>query len=168
MYRKFVVAFMVVAMLAAVAAPAFAEPPEPGGDMGTGEPITEGLLEAMGEMSQPAVTGELNGAGAQAIRYYGWLNLTRGYRWSLIGNTYVISQAYNASSRAIYRMIVKNRLCKRRSCTVWTKNSGYGLVWIWAGWSRTGGFSIWTNYGRHTWINFGVKRTGKTSWRTPL
>lgn len=49
MYRKFLLAIMAAAMLVTVAAPAFAEPPEPpvpGGDGASGEAITEGLPPA--------------------------------------------------------------------------------------------------------------------------
>ena len=157
MYRKFFVALMALAMLAAVAAPAFAEPPVPGGDMGTGEAITEGL---------PPATRQVDGSGITIYMYF-WLNLARSQKWNLAGKSNVVSQAYNASSHSL-KVEVKNRLCKGGSCTAWTRTRCSNCAWVWAGWWRKGGRSNWTTRGIHTFWPFGRKRTYKTKLGAPL
>lgn len=159
MYRKFFVAVMAVAMLAAVAGPALADPPIPGGDKATGEAITEGL---------PPATAHMNGPEDRTtIHMYSWLNLGRSKLWNLRGKSHVFSEAYNASSHGV-NMIVKNRLCRGGSCTVWGKTSGSNLVWARAAWAWRGSRANWTTRGIHTFYPFGRKRTFRTLKGAPL
>lgn len=160
MHRKFLVVFIAVAMLAAVAAPAFAEPPVPGGGSATGEAITEGLPEA---------SGQLDGPEASAISIYAWVNLARCAAWNLNGSTDLCSQAYGASSKAVSTMIVKNKLCIGSTCTLWTKVTAPSAVWAWAGWQAAGApRANWKTYGVHTFKYGAAKKTFKTKWGAPL
>ncbi len=159
MHRKFLVVLIAVAMLAAVAAPAFAEPPVPGGGSATGEAITEGLPEA---------SGQLNGPEASAISIYAWVNLARCEVWHLGGSTAVCSQAYGASSKAVSTMIVKNKLCIGSTCTTWAKATGSNLVWAWAGWCVSNARANWKTYGVQTFKYGTAKKTFKTKWGAPL
>lgn len=161
MYRRLLVALMVVAMLAMVAAPAFAEPPSPNSDMATGEATTEGL---------PPATGQIKGPDSEATIYlYSWLNLMRGgSNWTLRGKTHVISLAYDATSAPINLMIVKNRLCRPGRCTVWTTGRVRNRVWVRAGWSVRYGRSPWLTYGIHIFKHGRVKKRYRTRAGAPL
>lgn len=169
MYRKFFVALIAVAMVAILAAPAFAEPPVPGSDSATGEVILEGLPEAAGQtVVAPAFAEPMDGPGLSAIYLYGWLNLARSYKWNLTGGkSHVVSQAYNASSSSV-KMIVKNKLCRGGSCTLWTKHTCSSCTWSWAGWWKKGTRAYWTTRGIHIFKFGGIRKKYTTKWVAPL